>query len=230
VTRAARILVAIEDETTSGALGAALHAANYQVRRCGGAAEAPQQVVAFRPDLVIMDLPAGDGRLMASVVRQVHAAYRPMLLGILDGPALQVSALEAGADACVDRPCTIAELEAHIRALLRRATWLTHTIHQLGGLVVDEAAHVALYDDDQLALCAKEFALLSLLVENSGTVLSKRALLDRIWGFQAYDENLVEVHISSLRRRLPDGAKRLIHTVRGVGYVLRDDQPQGRPA
>lgn len=230
MTRRARILVAAGDTASSTSLGSVLEAANHQVRLCDGAGGAPQQVEAFRPDLVIMDLPAGDGRLVAAAVRRVHGSYRPLVLGILDRPEQRVPALEAGVDACIEHPFSTADVEVHVRALLRRSTELTHTVHQLGGLVIDEAAHVAFFDDHPLELSAKEFALLALLIEHSGTVLSKRVLLEDIWGFDAYDENLVEVHVSALRRRLPDGAKRMIHTVRGVGYVLRDDEPQDRPA
>ncbi len=222
--------MAADDAASSKSLGTALEAANHQVKLCDGADGVRQQVEAFRPDLVIVDLPNGDRRLVTAVVRRLQASYRPLLLGILDGPEQRVPALEAGADACIEHPFSTADVEVHVRALLRRSRWLDHSVHQLGGLVVDEAAHIASYDDQPLELSAKEFALLALLIDHSGTVLSKRTLLDHIWGFDAYDENLVEVHVSALRRRLPDGAKRMIHTIRGVGYVLRDDEPQDRPA
>ena len=231
MTRGARILLAIDDLASSAAVGGALEAARHEVRVAVGAHAIPSQVATFRPDLVILDLSVSDPGLLASVVRQTHASYRPLLLCALDGEAAQcTAALDAGADACLDRPYSEEELEAHVRALLRRAPWLTRTVHQVGDLLVDEDAHVALFGDQPLRLGAKEFGLLAVLAQHAGTVLSKRKLLDALWGYDAYDENLVEVHLSNLRRHLPPGARHLIHTVRGVGYVLRDSTPQGHPA
>ena len=198
---------------------------------CVGNHAVPAQVAAFRPDLVIMDLPVGDAELLGTVVRRAHASYRPLLLCVLDDAATQrMPALEAGADACLDKPYSVDELELHVRALLRRAPWLAHKVYRLGPLVVDEDAHMVLVDDRPITLGAKEFALLAILAQHCGAVLSKRRLLEAIWGYDAYDENLVEVHLSALRRRLPPEASRLLHTVRGVGYVLREDVSQGRLA
>lgn len=141
-----------------------------------------------------MDLPVGHASLIADVVRRTHASYRPLLLCTLDdGPTRRTPALEAGADACIDRPFTTDELELHVRVLLRRAPWLERTVHQVGRLVMDLAAHIALFDDRVITLSTKEFNILSMLAENAGVVLSKRALLEVVWGFDAYDENLVEV-------------------------------------
>jgi DNA-binding response OmpR family regulator len=146
-----------------------------------------------------------------------------LLLCALDEDDQRVPALTAGADACIDKPFGMDEVTAHVRALLRRAPWLARTVHRVGPLVVDEEAHVVLVADQPVALSAKEFGLLALLARNAGAVLSKRVLLEQLWGYDAYDENLVEVHLSSLRRRLPPEASRLIRTVRGVGYVVRDE-------
>ena len=190
----------------------------------------PRSVEAFRPDLVIMDLPVDDPGLLTSVVRRTHASYRPLLLCTLDDSSQRIPALDAGADACIDKPYDFVSLEAHVRSLLRRAPWLARTVHHVGPLVVDEDAHVVLVDDDQVSLSAKEFSLLAMLARHSGAVLSKRVLLEQLWGYDTYDENLVEVHLSSLRRRLPSDASRLIRTIRGVGYVLREDLSQGRLA
>ncbi len=230
MTREARILLAVDDLASSALVGGALEA-NHRVRACAGARPVPGLVAAFRPDVVVMDLPA-DPSVISAVVRRTHASYRPMLLCTLDDGATQrLPALAAGADACMDKPFTAEAVEIHVRALLRRAPWLTRTVHQVGTLVVDEDAHVALVDDVPVALSAKEFGLLAMLASHSGTVLSKRTLLEHLWGFSAYDENLVEVHMCALRRRLPPSGARLIRTVRGVGYVLRDEiAPQGRLA
>jgi DNA-binding response OmpR family regulator len=229
--RGARILLAVDDLASSAAVGGALEAARHEVRVCAGHRSVPSQVAAFRPDLVVMDLPVGDPGLVGAVVRRVHASYRPLLLCTLDdGQSQRVPALEAGADAYLDKPCSAAEVELHVRALLRRAPWLARTVHRVGPLMVDEDAHVVLVHDVPVELSAKEFGLLAVLAANAGAVLSKRRLLEALWGFEAYDENLVEVHLSALRRRLPPEGSRLIHTVRGVGYVLREAVAQERLA
>jgi DNA-binding response OmpR family regulator len=154
-----------------------------------------------------------------------------MLLCLIEhGPAQQCAALEAGADACLNRALTSEVLEVQVRALLRRAPWLVRTVHHVGPIVVDEDAHLVLVDDTPIDLTRREFDLLAMLVRHAGTVLSKRLLLEQLWGFDIYDENLVEVHLSALRRRLPSPARDLIQTVRGVGYVLRASAPQDRLA
>ncbi|MGH9273338.1 MAG: response regulator transcription factor, partial [Acidimicrobiales bacterium] len=215
---------------SSAAVGGALEAARHEVRRCAGSQAVPGLVTGYRPDLVIMDLPVGDPDRLTNLVRLTHASYQPLLLCTLDAAAQRIPALEAGADAYVDKPCTPEELVLHVRALLRRAPWLARTVHRVGELVVDEDAHVALFDERPVTLSVKEFGLLAMLAQHAGAVLSKRVLLQHLWGYDAHDENLVEVHVSALRRRLPTEASRLIHTVRGVGYVLRDDVAQGRLA
>lgn len=169
--------------------------------------------------------------MLPALVRRVHASYRPLLLcAVADGTVQRLAVLEAGADACVDKPYTPEEMVIHVQALLRRAPWLARRVHRLGPLVVDEDAHVVLYRDQPVVLAAKEFGILALLAEHAGTVLSKAKLLEALWGYDAYDENLVEVHVCALRRRLPAKARTLLHTVRGVGYVLREDDAQARLA
>jgi len=101
-----------------------------------------------------------------------------------------------------------------------RATQAIERAH-VAMLVIDEDAHIVLVAADEVELTPTEFRLLSVLARNRGQVLSKRQLLEEVWGYDAYDENLVEVHISSLRKKLEGHAPRVLHTVRGVGYVLR---------
>lgn len=231
MTRPARILLAVDDVAASAAAGGALAVAGHEVRVWSREPELPQVVFAFRPDLVIMDLLVADHSLLELAVRRVHASMRPLLLCAIEGGSVQrIPALEAGADACIDRPYSTNDLEVHVRALLRRSTWLARGIHRIGELIVDEDAHVVVFADQAFTLSAKEFGLLAMLAQHAGSVLSKRRLLEALWGYDAYDENLVEVHMSILRRGLPPGARSLIHTVRGAGYVLREDLSQGLPA
>jgi DNA-binding response OmpR family regulator len=115
------------------------------------------------------------------------------------------------------------ELLARIRALLRRSGRATSLVTQVGQLIVDEPGHRAMYGKVPIELGPTDFALLAVLARHTGQVLSKGRLLELVWGYDTIDENLVEVHVSILRRQLGQGAAALLQTVRGVGYVLRDD-------
>jgi two-component system, OmpR family, response regulator len=228
LARWAHVLLADPELAADASAVAALELAHHEVRVCaGGLYSVPQAVAEYRPDLVILGLPVGDPSCIADAVRRTLTSCRPLLLCTLeDGPRQRALALEAGADACLDKPCSLEEIELQARVLLRRAPWLDRTLRQIGPLVIDEVAHVVLVAGRAVDLSAKEFGLLAKLTRHAGAVLSKRALLEALWGFDAYDENLVEVHMSALRRRLPPDASRMIQTVRGVGYVLRDDVPE----
>lgn len=230
MTRQARILLALDEGAAAAARGA-LEAAHHEVR--SAASEGLERVIAtFRPDVVIIDLPVDDPNQAAVTVQRVHASYRPILMWAVRGGAPQrATALEVGADSCIDAPFSTNELVLSVRALLRRSSWLAGRVHRVGGvLTVDEEAHVIVADGQTIHVSRKEFNLLAMLASHAGTVLSKRTLLDAVWGYDAYDENLVEVHMSALRRRLPPRARSLIHTVRGVGYVLREGSAQGQLA
>jgi DNA-binding response OmpR family regulator len=125
----------------------------------------------------------------------------------------------------VIKPYVIDELLARLRAMLRRTGRLSSLVTQVGRLVVDEPAHRVMVDGAIVELGPTDFELLAVFARHAGQVLSKSRLLELVWGYEAVDENLVEVHVSILRRRLGEDAADLIHTVRGVGYVLRDSHP-----
>ncbi len=223
VTRRARILVALDDDASNEQATTPLVAARHDVRTRPTTETLERCVATFQPDLVIIDLTGDDAEQLAFTIRRIHSQRRPLVLCAVDGHPNRVDALRAGADAYVERPFTTDELQLHVRALLNRSPWMTRRVHHVGELVVDEDAHEVTVGDQQVALPIKEFNLLATLAAHAGFVLSKRALLDAVWGFDAYDENLVEVHVSALRRLLPPDGSRLIRTVRGVGYVLRTD-------
>ena len=225
MTRRARILIAGPDTLDSAESMTMLEGARHVVRACAPA-EAPHAIESFRPDLVIIDLRDDHKPGGGSIVQRLHASYRPLVLCTIPSALSPTPLLDAGADACLARPFEPADLEAQVRTLLRRSPWISHIVHQVGPLMIDETAHVAFYDDQPLALTTKEFGILTALAESAGTVVSKRSLLDRLWGFDAHDENLVEAQVSGLRRHLPPGANGMVQTVRGVGYVLPADWAQ----
>lgn len=129
--------------------------------------------------------------------------------------------MTTGADDYVVKPFILAELVARVNALLRRMGQIPGVL-TVGDLAVDPEAVTVRRGEAMITLTATEFKLLWYLAEHHGQVLNKSQILTAVWGFDAYDPNLVEVFISALRRKLEEHGPRLLHTVRGMGYVLRE--------
>jgi DNA-binding response OmpR family regulator len=130
---------------------------------------------------------------------------------------------DRGADDYVVKPFVLAELVARVSAVLRRLGRTPSTV-QIGDLVVDADSAVVLRGDVSIELTATELRLLRYLAAQRGRVVGKTQILTAVWGYEDYDPNLVEVHVSALRRKLEEHGPRLLHTVRGLGYVLRADE------
>jgi DNA-binding response OmpR family regulator len=225
VIRCARILVTSGSEDSVD--GTMTTTDGHVVRACAPA-ELSQQIEVFRPDLVVIDLRDSRPDDLPSMVHRLGASYRPLVLCTAAERRVTSAALEAGADACLEAPYTADDLAVQVRAILRRAAGITHSVIDAGPLIIDESSHTVSFDDTPITLPAKEFGLLVALARDAGTVLSKRTLLERLWAFDAYDENLVEVHVCRLRKLLPPEAAAMVRTVRGIGYVWRDENAQGR--
>lgn len=218
-----RVLVVDDDGAISGALGLALGASGYDVTSATDVPSALQVAERFRPDLAILDLRLpgdGDGTDLAALLRR--SSDLPIIfLTAADDLDARVRCFGAGGDDYLAKPFSMAELILRVHALLRRAGRLSSDEHALADLRIDEQRHHVERSGSEVDLTPTEFRLLLVLVRHPGVVLSKRQLLEDVWGFDAYDENLVEVHLSSLRRKLERHGPRLLHTVRGVGYVAR---------
>lgn len=143
-----------------------------------------------------------------------------LLLTARDALDDRVRGLDGGADDYVVKPFLLAELVSRVRAVLRRKGRLPSVI-QLGDLVVDPEAGTSSRAGQVLELTATELRLLTYLSEQRNRTVSKERILTAVWGYDAYDPNLVEVYISALRRKLEAHGSRILHTVRGLGYVLR---------
>jgi two-component system, OmpR family, response regulator len=220
---APRILVVEDDPTLRDSLAVTLRAEGYEIETAESGAAALVSFDAFRPDLALLDvrLPAGpDGLDLARELR-ARGDVPVLFLSALGELQDRVAGFEAGGDDYLTKPFSTSELLLRIQALLRRSGRLEARAWQVGDLVVDEAARTAVRDGVAVELTRTEFDLLVALGRNLGTVVSKSRLLALVWGFETYDENLVEVHISALRRKLEAAGPRLVQTVRGVGYVLR---------
>jgi two-component system response regulator MprA len=172
-----------------------------------------------RPDAVIVDagLPDTDGFVLVAAIRAQTDVPIVMLTarGELED---RVRGLELGADDYIAKPFHFAELVARLRAHLRRRSGRNGPL-RLGDVSLDPRAHTATRGGRSIALTPRESELLELFLQHPGEVLSKEVILDRLWGY-AFDDNLVEVYIGYLRRKLGEPA--LLHTQRGAGYVLRE--------
>ncbi len=179
------------------------------------------------PDLVVLDwmLPGDlDG---LEVCKRLRAASDVpiLMLTAKDSISNRVKGLDAGADDYLVKPFAFDELLARIRALLRRAGPSQAEVLRFADLELDTGLHQARRNDQVIELTAKEYELLELFMRNPRNVLTRDVIFDRIWGYDFGGEsNIIEVYVRYLRRKIEsDGLPRLIHTVRGVGYVLRED-------
>lgn len=179
------------------------------------------------PDLVILDwmLPGLDG---LEVCRRLRAASEVpiLMLTAKDGIPDRVTGLDAGADDYLVKPFSFDELLARVRALLRRSVPSSRPeVLRFADLTLDTGTHRAIRSDRAIDLTAKEYELLELFMRNPRQVLTRDVIFDRVWGYDFGGEsNIIEVYVRYLRQKTEiDNEQRLIHTVRGVGYVLRED-------
>jgi DNA-binding response OmpR family regulator len=225
-TVATRILVIEDDELLREALEASLSRDGFEVRPYEHGLAMERDVRREVPDLVVLDLnlPIGpDGIVLTRRLR----AMGDIPVVVISGSSRvedRLAAFEAGADDFLVKPFATAELRARIEAVLRRSDRRAKRVLQVGDVVVDVSAHLAQRAGSPLSLRHIEFQLLETFCRHPGQVLSKVQLLEKVWGYAFADVNLVEVHVSHLRRELERAGPRVIHTVRSVGYVLQPDR------
>jgi two-component system, OmpR family, response regulator len=222
----ARILVVDDEPNIAELLSAALSFEGYQVGVASTGAEAIEQVRAFRPNLVMLDvmLPDFDGTEVCRRLRNQGEQMPIVFLTARDATQEKVEGLSMGDD-YVTKPFSIEELMARVGAILRRTGEMvaadTATM-QFADLTMNVDTHEVWRDDLSIELTATEFNLLRYLLENARRVISKSELLDNVWGFDFRgDPNIVETYISYLRKKIDDREPPLIHTIRRVGYTLR---------
>jgi DNA-binding response OmpR family regulator len=218
----ARVLIVEDEEAIRAPLAQALRGAGHQVRAEPEAGDFENVVDAFRPDLAVLDvmLPGRrDGFSLARVLR-ARSDSAILMLTARDAVDDRLRGFDAGADDYVVKPFATVEVLARVTALLRRLGRVPSSV-EVGDLLLDEGGGVVQRSGVPVELTATEFRMLALLVAHRGRVLSKTQLLTQVWGYDEYDPNLVEVHLSAVRRKLERHGPRIIHTVRGLGYVLR---------
>ncbi|HUP86454.1 MAG TPA: response regulator transcription factor [Acidimicrobiales bacterium] len=218
----ARILVVEDDQSLRDLLSASLEREGWEVRAVPDAKTAEAAVDGFRPDVAILDIQLGDGPDGLTLAKRIRQRSDLPFVFLTDRSGVddRLAGFETGAEDYLAKPFILAELLARLRVVLRRQGRLGNAIVDMGPLQIDEGGRRVTVDGELVELTRIEFELLLRLAAQVGRVASKSDLLARIWGFEGYDQNLVEVHISSLRRKLGTSGS-LIQTVRGVGYVLR---------
>jgi DNA-binding response OmpR family regulator len=222
--RSPRVLVVEDDEDIAQALQRSLRLEGYEVRAAPDGVAALEQARAFVPDLVILDLglPQLDGIEVARRLRE-NDDVPILILTARDGVEARVQGLDSGADDYLVKPFERQELLARLRALLRRRPPRGSAPLRVGDLSLNADTHEVLRAERPVELTQREFELLEYLMRNERIVISRQRLLDEVWGYDPFSTtNTIEVFVSNLRRKLEAGGEpRLLHTIRGAGYVLR---------
>jgi len=222
MSRSSRVLFVEDDEAVRNALAIELRAAGYLVQAEVDGSSLEEIAESFRPDIAILDvlLPGRSGFDLARELR--NKSDLPILfLTARDAVSSRLAGFSAGGDDYVIKPVVIEELLARLRALLRRSGRLEADVLEVGDLILDEPARVVRRGALTLELTPIEFQLLGFLMRNRGVVLSRLQIMSQVWGYEEHDPNLVPVHMGNLRHKLEVAGPRVIHTVRGHGYVLR---------
>lgn len=223
--RSTRVLVVEDDADIAQALNRSLKMEGYEVRIAEDGERALEESSSFLPDLVILDLglPRLDGTEVARRIRERGDAVPILILSARDALASRVEGLDIGADDYLVKPFERSELLARMRALLRRSPPRGMALLTVGDLSLSHDTREVRRGERRIELTQREFELLEYLMRNERLVVSRQKLLDEVWGYDPFSvTNTIEVFVSNLRRKLEaDGEPRLLHTVRGAGYVLR---------
>lgn len=222
-----RILIAEDEKDLREVTVKRLKAEGFGVDGCGDGKEVLEYLEAADYSLVILDImmPRMDGLTALKKIRQMGNPVPVLLLTAKDAVADRVAGLDAGADDYLTKPYAFEELLARIRALARRNSTEKSDILTAGSLSVELSSKRVMREGQEILLSAKEFALLETLLRHKGQVLSRAQLENQVWdfGFEG-GSNIVDVYIRYLRRKVDDPfEKKLIHTIRGAGYVLREE-------
>jgi two-component system response regulator PrrA len=226
--KAGRVLVVDDDAAIRRSLERGLRLSGFTVTVADGGHSGLAEARAGRPDIIVMDvcMPGLNGIDVCQALRNDGDDVPVLMLSALDETADRVAGLQAGGDDYLLKPFALQELVLRLHALLRRHPPAPTAPLRVGGLVLDPAAYQASLDGRQLQLTRREFALLEVLVRNTGIALTREQLLDWVWGYDfQVRSDAVDTFVSYLRRKLEAGDRpRILHTVRGVGFVLRADR------
>ena len=225
----ARVLVVDDDPQLREALTRALELDGYEVATASNGAQALEAIGRRRPDVAVLDvmMPYVGGLDVCRTLRERRDRLPILVLTARDEVGDRVAGLDAGADDYLTKPFALDELRARLRALLRRTASEEEdgTALRYEDLVLDPSARTVHRADRPIDLTRTEYSLLELLMRNAGRPLTRDVIMERVWGWESEPtSNSLEVFIGYLRRKTEsEGEPRLIHTVRGVGYVLRSE-------
>ncbi|NLT58879.1 MAG: response regulator transcription factor [Clostridiales bacterium] len=228
-----RILIVEDEEKIARFVELELLHEGYEAEKAGNGRDGLELAESGRFDLVLLDIMLPDLSGLEVLRRLRKSSQLPViLLTARDAVADKVSGLDMGADDYITKPFSIEELLARIRVTLRRRPQGGDPdgVLRAGELTLDKKRHSVSYGGTAVALTAREFSLLQELLENKGIVMSRNSLLERVWGYDYVGEtNIVEVYIRYLRSKIDDvfGIP-LIQTIRGVGYVIKEDSDHDR--
>ena len=222
-----RILVAEDDKSIASVIRRKLEAAHYSVDVCHDGAAAYDYLRLTDYDVAVMDImmPVEDGLSAVRRAREAGVRTPDVFLTARDAVADRVAGLDAGGDDYLVKPFALDELMARVRALSRRGRAQGSAVLSLADLELDTAAQKVTRAGRAIALTGREYALLEYLIRNQGAVLSREQIERNIFNYD-YEgaSNMVDVYIRYLRKKIDDGfSTKLIHTVRGAGYVLREE-------
>lgn len=215
-----RVLLVEDDKPLSNALKVSLKKANYIVDCVYDGVSAMSTLRPSQNDIVILDLglPDQDGLNVLKSIRKTNPVLPVLILTARDKTSDKISGLDAGADDYLPKPFEIDELLARLRVLERRLGTSSESVITVQNVSLDTKHHTLTIDSDIVHLPRREFMLLKALIENAGRILSKHQLESKLyeWG-EEVSSNTIEVHISNLRKKMPDN---FIRTIRGVGYCI----------
>ena len=222
-----RILVVEDEKNMNRLISEAMKDETYSVDSCFDGLEAVDYALAADYDVIILDvnLPGADGFEVVGKLRNEGCVTPVLFLTARDSIADKVTGLGAGGDYYLTKPFSFDELRAVVKVMARKYTGNRTNEYTVGDLTVDTSARTAVRAGRNIDLTSKEFALLEYMIRNRGVVLSREMIEDNLWNFD-YEggTNVVDVYIGYLRRKIDRGFdKKLIHTVWGTGWVLRED-------
>ena len=223
-----RVLVVDDEHNLTELLSMALRYEGWEVRAAGSGMAAVRAAREFEPDAVALDmmLPDMDGLEVLRRMREHNDRIPVLFLTARDAVEDRIAGLTAGGDDYVTKPFSLEEVVARLRALMRRTVLVAQeeddSMLVVGDLTLDEDSHEVTRGGEAIQLTATEFELLRYLMRNPKRVLSKAQILDRVWNYDFGGQaNVVELYISYLRKKIDAGREPMIHTMRGVGYVLK---------
>ncbi|MBQ3262311.1 MAG: response regulator transcription factor [Oscillospiraceae bacterium] len=223
-----RILVVEDERDLNRILTKTLSAEGCSVDACFDGLEALDYLSGASYDVIVLDrmMPRMDGMELLSRLRAQGDETPVIFLTAKDAVAERVRGLDAGADDYLVKPFSFEELMARIRVVTRKHSGSTTNLFTVGDLTVDTGAHTVRRGEKNINLSTKEFALLEYMIRNKGVVLSRESIENNLWNYDySGGSNVVDVYISYLRRKIDSGwPKKLIHTVWGVGWVLREEE------